>query len=142
LPLRRRIGPLETVSVEVPEAAVEGLRGRVASACETVGMVRDHATGTWRIEGVRAADAGDGGLAAALASELSGVEALLRREATVPDGWLARSYAAFPEQRIGRRSAVRGTHLRSPPAAGRITLTLDAGLAFGSGEHGSTRGCI
>jgi ribosomal protein L11 methyltransferase len=26
--------------------------------------------------------------------------------------------------------------------SGRITLTLDAGLAFGSGEHGSTRGCL
>jgi ribosomal protein L11 methyltransferase len=37
---------------------------------------------------------------------------------------------------------VRGTHLCIPPPAGRLTLTLDAGLAFGSGEHGSTRGCI
>jgi ribosomal protein L11 methyltransferase len=25
---------------------------------------------------------------------------------------------------------------------GRITLTVDAGVAFGSGEHGSTRGCL
>jgi ribosomal protein L11 methyltransferase len=48
----------------------------------------------------------------------------------------------FPEQVIGRRFAVRGTHLRNEPILGRITLTLDAGLAFGSGEHGSTRGCL
>ena len=37
---------------------------------------------------------------------------------------------------------MRGTHLRGPATPGRITLTLDAGLAFGSGEHGSTRGCL
>ena len=37
---------------------------------------------------------------------------------------------------------MRGTHLHGPPTPGRITLTLDAGLAFGSGEHGSTRGCL
>ncbi|HSZ94498.1 MAG TPA: 50S ribosomal protein L11 methyltransferase [Acetobacteraceae bacterium] len=140
----RHAGRLETVSVDVPEEAVEVFEAALASACDTVGLFRDHATGTWRVEGVRAADAGDGGLEAALllASELSGIEVPVRRDATVPDGWLARSYASFPEQRIGRRFAVRGTHHRSPPASGRITLTLDAGLAFGSGEHGSTRGCI
>lgn len=140
----RHAGPLETVSVNVPEEAVEVFEAAFASACDTVGLFRDHATGTWRVEGVRAAHAGDGGLEAALllASELSGIEVPVRRDATVPDGWLARSYASFPEQRIGRRFAVRGTHLRSAPASGRITLTLDAGLAFGSGEHGSTRGCI
>jgi ribosomal protein L11 methyltransferase len=131
--LPRHAGPLETVSVDVPEEAVEVFEAAFASACDTVGLFRDHATGTWRVEGVRAAHAGDGGLESALllASELSGIEVPVRRDATVPDGWLARSYASFPEQRIGRRFAVRGTHLRSPPASGRITLTLDAGLAFG-----------
>ena len=55
---------------------------------------------------------------------------------------MARSYASFAEQLIGRRFAVRGSHLHHAPVAGRITLTLDAGLAFGSGEHGSTRGAL
>ena len=31
---------------------------------------------------------------------------------TPAEGWLARTYASFPEQRIGRRFAVRGTHLQ------------------------------
>ena len=66
----------------------------------------------------------------------------LLRTPTPAEGWLARTYAAFPEQLIGRRFIVRGTHLREPAMPGRITLTLDAGLAFGSGEHGSTRGCL
>ena len=80
--------------------------------------------------------------ALALAASLSGVSAPIRRTPTAAEGWLARSYASFPEQAIGRRFAVRGTHLHGKPTAGRITLTLDAGLAFGSGEHGSTRGCL
>ena len=66
----------------------------------------------------------------------------MRRTPTQAEGWLARTHASFPEQLIGRRFAVRGTHLHNAPWPGRITLTLDAGLAFGSGEHGSTRGCL
>lgn len=37
---------------------------------------------------------------------------------------------------------MRGTHLTGPETPGRVTITLDAGLAFGTGEHGSTRGCL
>jgi ribosomal protein L11 methyltransferase len=57
-------------------------------------------------------------------------------------GWLARTKAAFPEQKIGQRFVVRGTHIVAPEIPGRVTLTLDAGLAFGTGEHNSTRGCL
>ena len=80
--------------------------------------------------------------ALALAAELSGVEVPVQRSPTAAQGWLARSYTSFPEQLIGRRFSVRGTHLCNPSSAGRLALTLDAGLAFGSGEHGSTRGCV
>ena len=142
--LRRHVAPLETVSVDVPEAALEAYEAALSSICATVGFFRDHRTGTWRVEGVRPVGDNQSALAAALAlaAELSGVEAPVQRMPTEAEGWLARSYASFPEQLIGRRFYVRGTHLRSPPPAGRLTLTLDAGLAFGSGEHGSTRGCI
>jgi ribosomal protein L11 methyltransferase len=73
---------------------------------------------------------------------VSGVEAELQREPTEADGWLARTYASFPEQEIGDLFAIRGTHLTGPENPNRITLTLDAGLAFGTGEHGSTKGCL
>jgi ribosomal protein L11 methyltransferase len=135
---------LETVSVTVPEAATEAYEAALGSACATVGFFRDHATGDWRVEGVKEVAAGDDALAAALAlaEGLTGVAATLERQLTPAEGWLARTQASFPEQHIGRRFAVRGTHLTGPPTPGRITLTLDAGLAFGSGEHGSTRGCL
>ncbi|MEO9189664.1 MAG: 50S ribosomal protein L11 methyltransferase [Acetobacteraceae bacterium] len=135
---------LETVWVEVPEHALELYEAALESACASVGFFLDEAAGTWRVEGVKEAGADDAALASALvlAGALSGVNAILARTPTPAEGWLARTYASFPEQRIGRRFAVRGTHVADAPAAGRITLTLDAGVAFGSGEHGSTRGCL
>ncbi len=135
---------LETVSVEVPEHALEAFEAAFRSACATVGFFRSEEAGTWRVEGVKETGANEPALTAAvlLAETLTGVRPALGRASTPAEGWLARSYASFPEQRIGRRFAVRGTHVTNRPAAGRITLTLDAGLAFGSGEHGSTRGCL
>ena len=142
--MRRQPLPLETVSVDVPEAALEAYEAALGSVCATVGFFRDQRSGEWRVEGVKPVGVGETELTGALslAAALSGASATLRRVATPAEGWLARSYAGFPEQWIGRRFAVRGTHLRGPNAFGRITLTLDAGLAFGSGEHGSTRGCL
>ncbi len=141
---RRHPIPLETVAVTVPEAALEAYEAALTSACDTVGFFRDHATGEWRVEGVKQVGINDNELTAALflAAAVTGVSAELSRGATESEGWLARTYASFPEQLIGRAFSVRGTHLAGPPTPGRVTLTLDAGLAFGSGEHGSTRGCL
>ena len=130
--------------MDVPEAAVEAYEAALGSACDSVGFFRDATGANWRIEGVKAVGEGEAALAAALAlaAELSGVSAILRRVPVAAEGWLARTASSFPAQHIGRRFLVRGTHLTAPPTAGRISLTLDAGLAFGSGEHGSTRGCL
>jgi len=141
---RRHAGPLETVSVHVPEAAVEAYEAALATACDVVGFFRDSAAGTWCVEGIRVPAGNEAALAAALAlaAMVSGVNAPLQRAPTDTDGWLARSYAGFPPQLIGQRFYVHGTHLRTPSPGGRLALRIDAGLAFGSGEHGSTRGCL
>jgi ribosomal protein L11 methyltransferase len=141
---RRSIAELETVAVTVPEHALEAYEAALSSACDTVGFFRDQTTGEWRVEGVRTIGHRDDALtgALALAAVVTGVSPVLDRSATEAEGWLGRTYSAFPEQRIGRRFAVRGTHLTDPVVDGRITLTVDAGVAFGSGEHGSTRGCL
>ncbi len=143
--MKRRAGPLETVSVTVPEAALEAYEAAFTSTCETVGFfLVDEDARTWRVEGVREAGADRGPLdrALLLAALTSGVDAGVERAATEAEGWLARTQASFPPQRVGRRFLVRGTHDAGPEPAGMIVLTLDAGLAFGSGEHGSTRGCL
>ena len=143
--MRRRAGPLETVFVEVPEAALEAYEAALATTCSTVGFfLADEDARIWRIEGVRDVGDDDGPLmgALALAGLVSGVTAELGRAGTEAEGWLLRTQGSFPAVRVGRRFLVRGTHEmgRIPPSL--IGLTLDAGLAFGSGEHGSTRGCL
>ena len=143
--MRRSAAQLEQVWVEVPEGAVEAYEAALSSACDAVGFFfADEPRGIWRVEGVRGAGAGEGALPAALAlaAAASGVQAEVRRQPVEAEGWLARTQAAFPEQRIGRRFVVRGTHLGPEALPGRIVLRLDAGVAFGSGEHGSTRGCL
>jgi len=142
---RRHAGRLETVHVTVPEAAVPAYEAAMATVCATVGLfVADEAARLWRVEGVKPVGEGDDALESALsvAALISGVAPVIQREPTEADGWLQKVYSAFPEQLVGKRFAIRGTHVDERPRAGRVTLTVDAGLAFGSGEHGSTRGCL
>jgi len=142
--VKRQPRQLECLSLTVPEDALEAYAAALECACETVGFFRDRVTGRWRIEGVRTVGAKENELtgALALAAAVTGVTVLAAREPTPADGWLERTRAAFPEQRIGRRFAIRGTHLNGKSPPGRTTLILDAGVAFGSGEHNSTRGCL
>ena len=140
----RRATTFEKISIDVPEVGFVAYEAALSSACSAVSFFCDQETGVWRVEGLRPAGRSRPVLSAALAlaARISGIEVEAQHAPIAAEGWLARSYAAFPEQLIGRRFSVRGTHLQAEAAPGRVTLTLDAGLAFGSGEHGSTRGCI
>src|SRR4051812_4634545 len=132
--MARHTTPLETVAVTVPEDAVEAFEAALLSACDAVGFFVDEETRIWRLEGVRPVGAKDVELTAeiALANAVSGLDVTVERTPTEADGWLARTYESFPEQLIGRRFAVRGTHLAEErKVPGRITLTLNAGVAFG-----------
>ena len=142
---RRHATVLETVHVTVPDEAVEAYENALGSVCTTVGIFEADDTQTiWRVEGVKDVGHGETMLATALAlaAAATGIAAPLERAETEAEGWLARTYESFPEQQVGRRFAIRGTHLGRARPGTRITLTLDAGIAFGSGEHGSTRGCL
>jgi ribosomal protein L11 methyltransferase len=141
---RRHATVLETITVVVPEDALEPYEAALQTACGTVGFFRDEQTGLWHVEGVKERGVAEAELTAglAIAAMVSGVEAAPSRRETPAEGWLARTYEAFPEQLVGKRFAIRGTHLSGPPTPGRLTIWLDAAIAFGSGEHGSTRGCL
>ncbi|SDB65626.1 50S ribosomal protein L11 methyltransferase [Belnapia rosea] len=143
---RRRAEPLEVLAIEgLPEAAVPAFEAAFQTVCATVAYFRDEPSETWRIEGVREAGAGDDELegALALAALVSGIEQpALQAGPIEAEGWLARTIQSFPEAPIGRRFLIRPTHLPNPVTYGRIVLRLDAGMAFGSGEHASTQGCL
>ena len=55
--------------------------------------------------------------------------------------WLAENRADFPPLQIGP-FWVHGSHIDTPPPAGCHSLLVDAALAFGSGSHPTTMGCL
>ncbi|MBT6828664.1 MAG: methyltransferase domain-containing protein [Rhodospirillaceae bacterium] len=96
----------------------------------------------WRLS-VYCAGAAEGAALKALlvetATRLGLVAADIRSEAVPDEDWAAKNAQKFPLLFAGR-FVVHGDHLRPPP--GRIALCINAGNAFGSGMHGSTRGCL
>jgi ribosomal protein L11 methyltransferase len=135
---------LDCISLCVPADALDHFEAALGSVCRAVSFFHDEDLDVWDIQGVKERGAYEAELASALlvAEMLTGVTPEITRAVVPVGGWLARTRAAFPEQLIGQRFVVRGTHIQAPAIAGRMTLTLDAGLAFGTGEHNSTRGCL
>ena len=57
-----------------------------------------------------------------------------------PRDWLAENRAGFPPLSLGR-FWVHGSHITARKPA-RLSLKIDAALAFGSGSHPTTAGCL
>ncbi|MCB5944576.1 50S ribosomal protein L11 methyltransferase [Acidocella sp. KAb 2-4] len=135
---------LDCITIRVPPEALEPFEAALSSVCRAVSFYHDEDADLWDIQGVKERGEYEEDLASALlvARIVSGLEPEVSRTLVPVAGWLARTQMAFPEQLIGNRFVVRGTHITALPSPGRITLTLDAGLAFGTGEHNSTRGCL
>lgn len=53
--------------------------------------------------------------------------------------WVTENQKNFPALEIGK-FYIHGSHL--PPKEGTISLEIDAGRAFGTGEHATTAGCL
>lgn len=56
-------------------------------------------------------------------------------------GWAESWKAHFPPLAVGERLFVHPPWIDAVPA-GRIPIVLDPGMAFGTGQHASTRGCL
>ena len=60
----------------------------------------------------------------------------------VPDiDWVGHVHARTPPIRAGR-FYVHGSHVAEPVPDGCVGILMDAGPAFGTGDHQSTRGCL
>jgi ribosomal protein L11 methyltransferase len=60
----------------------------------------------------------------------------------LPDtDWVAENQRSFQPFRVGR-FWVHPSHATDPMPDGAIPLRIDAGLAFGTGTHATTRGCL
>ncbi|MCV3209043.1 50S ribosomal protein L11 methyltransferase [Mesorhizobium sp. YC-39] len=61
---------------------------------------------------------------------------------TLPDiDWVARSLEGLKPVRAGR-FFVHGAHDRGKRRSGELAIEIEAGLAFGTGHHGTTAGCL
>lgn len=69
------------------------------------------------------------------------VEKPLEREVLPDIDWVARSLEGLKPVRAGR-FFVHGAHDRDQIKDGDIPIEIEAGLAFGTGHHGTTAGCL
>ena len=71
----------------------------------------------------------------------SGVAADVGREVLPEIDWVAKSLEGLQPVRAGR-FLVHGSHDRHRRRIGDIAIEIEAGLAFGTGHHGTTAGCL
>lgn len=111
---------------------------------ESISAFESKPGGPWRIEALTTTQPDAAALNARLAAAAASVGC------APPDieigkmpqvDWLAENRRAFPPLRVGR-FFVYGSHYAGTVPAGARVVTLDAGIAFGSGEHATTRGCL
>ena len=62
-------------------------------------------------------------------------------ETLAPTDWVDKSREGLAPVDAGR-FVVHGAHARERARINRISVEIDAGLAFGTGHHGTTRGCL
>jgi ribosomal protein L11 methyltransferase len=65
----------------------------------------------------------------------------LRIEPVAPADWVQQSLTGLPPVRAGR-FVVHGAHDRARLKSNEIGVEIEAALAFGTGHHGTTRGCL
>jgi ribosomal protein L11 methyltransferase len=135
----------------VPAAAVPLFLDALEQDATSVAAFEDGADGRrdgndppWRVELMHQAEPDHAALAARLAplAAQAGIERIdLTIAPLAATDWLARTRESFPPHPIGR-FWIHGSHVIEPAPAGRLPIELDAGLAFGSGEHATTQGCL
>jgi len=141
--------PLWQSRFAIPAAAVDLFLDALETDAISVAAFEEPTDGgadgaLWRVELLHRAEPDREALAARIAplAERSGLRQIdLTVGPVAATDWLARTAESFPAQPIGR-FWVHGSHITAPPPAGAVPIELDAGLAFGSGEHATTEGCL
>ncbi len=136
--------PVWKIEVMTTAAAQPVLAQAIEDDCDALMAFELTPGGPWRLEGLTMDEPDETAIRAQLARAASDLglpppEAKIER---LPDvDWLARNRREFPPLRAGRYF-VYGSHYEGAVPPGMAGLELDAGIAFGSGEHATTRGCL
>ena len=132
----------------MPEDRIAAFEAALGEAASSLASFEETPGGSWCIEALVSHGADMAALRARLlvVAAAEGVEPPEVTIGPLPEtDWVAATQANFPAIDAGRYH-VHGSHL--PPAGpgtvglAAIDLEVDAGPAFGTGEHDSTRGCL
>ncbi|HLI12680.1 MAG TPA: 50S ribosomal protein L11 methyltransferase [Alphaproteobacteria bacterium] len=133
-----------TLAFEVPKEAGDLFAPLAAELTDAFTCFEAAEGSRWRFELLlaEAPDRATLNLQLALAAAVAGIPApALVIEPLPQRDWLAENRRQFPPVEAGR-FFVYGAYFTGDVSPGRIRILLDAGLAFGSGTHESTRGCL
>ena len=137
--------PRHTISLTVPAAATDIFMAAIGPHAESLTMFEADPDGIdWQLGGVLRHGYDKPSLQSALsiAALASGIpEPVVLIEPLQDIDWLSRVAADFPPVTFGR-FFLHGSHYTPKPGEGQIRLQVDAGTAFGSGEHATTQGCL
>ncbi|WP_091680295.1 50S ribosomal protein L11 methyltransferase [Methylocapsa palsarum] len=113
-----------------------------AAAFEEAPSSRDWKTGPWVVE-VYFGPAPDEANVRALIAAVAGADAAAAASfgRIHQRDWVASSLEGLQPVRAGR-FVVHGSHARGLARVNEIAIEIDAALAFGTGHHGTTRGCL
>jgi ribosomal protein L11 methyltransferase len=102
----------------------------------------DNGAGRWRVA-IHFCAALDETAVRELVATAAGEDAAsaLRFERVAATDWVRESLAGLPPVTAGR-FVVHGAHDRTKIPGNRIGIEIEAALAFGTGHHGTTRGCL
>ncbi len=142
--MRATTGGLWAARLDLPASTSPLLMAAVENALEPTALSVsrfEHRGGKqWRIEAIFDAEPNAMVLARSVRAMLKRDPKLVVRR--VPQrNWLAEIARQMPGVRAGR-FFVRGSHVEDPQPRGAVTLTIDPGLAFGTGHHETTSGCL
>ena len=131
------------VETRVASADREVAEATLEDDCVAVSSFEIAGTDLWSVEGFTAAEPDRKSFDKRLARVLGHLPEPphFRFNLVPPRDWLAENMMAFPPLRLGRYF-IHGSGLDETPPSGLTTIQLDAGAAFGSGEHASTAGCL
>ena len=123
------------------QAVADQIAERLALSDVAVGLT-DIGGRRWRVE-IHFADAAekDAVREAVLAAAGAEAAAELKFDAVDAADWVRQSLAGLQPVAAGR-FVVHGAHDRARVPLNRIGIEIEAALAFGTGHHGTTRGCL
>ncbi|MGA9950772.1 MAG: 50S ribosomal protein L11 methyltransferase [Xanthobacteraceae bacterium] len=100
----------------------------------------DNGQGAWRVS-IHFAAPPDEAAMCELAAGADAAGSALRFETIAARDWVGESLAGLKPVPAGR-FIVHGAHDRGGVPGNRIGIEIEAALAFGTGHHGTTRGCL